>query len=70
MISEDHQIVSRLVNKNMSILQVNPFLDIKAFLSVCDQCRSKSVVRNSLMNQKANSLDPDQTAWMCRLIWI
>ena len=27
-------------------------------------------VRNSLMNRKANSRDPNQTAWMCRLIWI
>jgi hypothetical protein len=28
------------------------------------------VVRNNLINQKANSADPDQMAWMCWLIWI
>jgi hypothetical protein len=28
------------------------------------------LVRNNLTNQKANSLDPDQTDGMCRLIWI
>jgi len=54
----------------------DPFLDIYAYLRMCDQCRSRSagtsrlirictgriLIRNNLMNQKANSLDPDQTA--------
>jgi hypothetical protein len=26
------------------------------------------VVRNKIMNQKANTADPDQRAWMCWLI--
>jgi hypothetical protein len=28
------------------------------------------LVRNNLMNLKLNSVDPDQRALMCRLIWI
>jgi hypothetical protein len=28
------------------------------------------LVRNNLMDLKANSVDPDQTARMCMLIWI
>jgi hypothetical protein len=33
------------------------------------ECTSHILVRNN-MNQKANSLDPDQTAWIFQLIWI
>ncbi len=33
-------------------------------------CTGSILVRNNLMNQKANSVDPDQMARMCRLIWI
>jgi hypothetical protein len=27
-------------------------------------------VKNNSINQTVNSSDPDQMAWMCRLIWI
>jgi hypothetical protein len=62
---------------------LNPELHMYAFY--LDQCRSRSdstsvssdlnynvclLVRNNLMNLRANSLDPDQLAQMCRLIWI
>jgi hypothetical protein len=33
-------------------------------------CTGRILVRNNLMNLKANCVDPDQMAQMCQLIWI
>jgi hypothetical protein len=32
-------------------------------------CTVHVMVRNNLRNQKANTVDPDQIAQMCQLIW-
>jgi hypothetical protein len=53
-----------------------------AFNQACDQCRSRLTCTSMHYDQdllsswynlivlKVNSVNPDQTAWMCRLIWI
>jgi hypothetical protein len=35
-----------------------------------DQDFNYFLIKNNLMNQKANSADPDKITWMCQLIWI